>query len=765
MLGNAGDNLPTLAGYEFGRALGAGTTGTVYTARQVSTGRTVAVKVLAPSLLDAPGFRDRFRAEARLMTRFDDENLVNVYDYVEPGDGAFLVMQYVPGVPLRSLMIRGDRLSPEQSLGVLSGALSGLAAAHQLGVVHGDLKPENILVSEQGVSKLVDFGQASPSGSRPTGGTPAYASPEALRDETVDARADVYAAGVILYELLAGHPLFEGTASEVAAAHRDTVPPRLRDVCGSVADLVARSLSKSPDDRPGSAAEFLDELRSAAEDCYGAGWEGRAAIGGLVAAALSGVAVGVAMADEADGAAASTATSNAGSSSRRWGRTRFRTGLAIAASAAVVAAAGVGAAAAGGAFSSGNHRGSANGRVAGVPSGAAPTGALARCVTGTWRSEGGQGDDTWGGVPVLVAFPRSALSTTIRYSPDGTWESIDPAGEEPATGTFRGAPFVDEVAGESTGRWATQGTDTLVISSENFTNLAGVLYAGYAHETSSRTALDTLAGVSGSTEQVSCSTTTLTVFYAIRYQGHTLTSQTKYDKQPPNSVLPSPPAILPQTTLLGGVGLDAYCQSLGATGATLLKPLRAPGSATDNWACSGGRSSGPIDMNVACQWQFYYHQSVTAMAFNPNAASSWLCYGGPENSFTISPSTASAGSTIMLRSLTPCPVGQGSGNSTVSVGLSFGYFDRGTYNFISGFAIGSNPPAGAHGSVGPDGQWTFEFSLPSLGPAPNEYYAGTGVDAGKAVDIVPGSYYFTASCTSGGPTSSANYRPQFVTLR
>lgn len=763
MSGTEGDNLPTLPGYEFSRALGAGTTGTVYMARQVSTDRNVAVKVLAPPLLDAPGFRSRFRAEARLMTRFDDENLVNVYDYVEPGDGAYLVMQYVPGVPLRALMLRGHRLSPEQSLGVLSGALSGLAAAHRLGVVHGDLKPENVLVSEQGVSKLVDFGQASPSGSRSSGGTPAYASPEALRDETVDARADVYAAGVILYELLAGHPLFEGSAAEVAAAHRDTVPPRLAEVCGTVADLVARSLSKSPDDRPGSAAEFLDDLRNAAEDCYGAGWEGRAAIVGLVAAAAGG-AVGVAAAAETGGAAASTAAPTASSGPppptpppsgrglRRQGRTKPRIGLAVATAAVVVGAAGVGAAAAVGAFSSGHHRGSA------------PTVALASCVVGTWQSEGGQGDDVWSGIPVGVSAPKSALNGTIRYSPDGTWESIDPAGEPPSIGTFHGAVFVDQVYGESTGKWTTQGTKTLLVTSLNFTNLAGVLYAGYAHQTSSRTEAESLAGVTRSAEQVSCSDTTLTVFYTIRYQGQTLISQTRYDKRPAGGVLPNPAPVFPQTSLLGGIDLDAYCQSLGATGATLMKPLTGSGAATDNWACSGGRSTGPVDMNAACQWQFYYHQSVTARAVDPNAAFSWLCYGGAENSFTIQPSVASAGSTVVLRSVTPCPVGQSGGPPTTSVGLSFGYFDRGTYNFISGFAIGSGQPSGARGSVLPDGQWTFQYALPSLGLQTNEYYGSSGVDAGKRVNIVPGKYYFTASCSSGGQAASANYRPQFVTL-
>ena len=177
---------PSLPGYDFERKLGSGATGTVYAAFQRSTGRRVAVKALSPSLLSQSAFRVRFRSEARLMTRFDNANLVNIFDYIERDDDAFLIMQYVRGAQLRQVVGSGQKLTVEQSLGVLSGALSGLAAAHKLGVVHGDLKPENILVTEEGESTLIDFGQSSPAGSRPSGGTPAYASPEALRDEPVD---------------------------------------------------------------------------------------------------------------------------------------------------------------------------------------------------------------------------------------------------------------------------------------------------------------------------------------------------------------------------------------------------------------------------------------------------------------------------------------------------------------------------------------------------------------------------------------------------
>lgn len=305
--GNSAVDRPTLPGYDFEHVLGSGATGTVYAAVQRSTRRRVAVKALSPALLSQPGFRERFRSEAQLMTKFDNANLVNIFDYLELEDGAFLVMQYVKGAQLRQVVRSGQKLTAEQALGVLSGALSGLAAAHHLGVVHGDLKPENILVTEQGESKLIDFGQSSPAGSRPSGGTPAYASPEATRDEAVDARSDVYAAGLILYELLSGAPPFSGSAAEVASQHRDSAPERLKGVPSPVADLVSRSLSKDPSERPGSADDLLRELTDVATRAYGPDWTKRASI-----AAIAGALIGGTVGLESAGAGAAGGISTAG---------------------------------------------------------------------------------------------------------------------------------------------------------------------------------------------------------------------------------------------------------------------------------------------------------------------------------------------------------------------------------------------------------------------------------------------------------------------
>ena len=255
------------------------------------------------------------------MTKFDNANLVDIFDYIELEENAFLVMQYVKGAQLRQVVRSGQKLTAEQSLGVLSGALSGLAAAHHLGVVHGDLKPENILVTEEGESKLIDFGQSSPAGSRPSGGTPAYASPEAIRDETVDARSDVYAAGLILYELLSGAPPFSGGAAEVASQHRDIAPGRLKGVPSPVADLVARSLSKNPNERPSSADDLLRQLTEVATREYGPDWTKRASIA-AIAGTLIGGTVGLESAGAGTPGGVSTASRTAVGKSRTFNRVR-----------------------------------------------------------------------------------------------------------------------------------------------------------------------------------------------------------------------------------------------------------------------------------------------------------------------------------------------------------------------------------------------------------------------------------------------------------
>lgn len=293
----------TFPGYPMSSLVATGSTGSVWRAEQPELGRSVAIKELSPGLLHTPGFLDRFRAEARTLAELDNEHVVRVYDYVETEGRAYLVQEWVDGAPLADLLQRHGRLSPEQALGVLRGALTGLAHAHARGLVHRDISPSNILVDGAGTSKLVDFGLAVPTGvsdpvAGPTGastsvvGTPAFASPEAVSGAAVTARSDVYSAGALLFLLLSGRLPYAGHPAEVARMHATAGVPRLTDVGAELAGLVARAMAKDPAQRPADAAEFLAGLESAAERSYGAGWLARSSIAGLVGG--SAVAVGAA---------------------------------------------------------------------------------------------------------------------------------------------------------------------------------------------------------------------------------------------------------------------------------------------------------------------------------------------------------------------------------------------------------------------------------------------------------------------------------------
>jgi hypothetical protein len=286
------------ARFQLQGTVGSGATGTVYVCYQAGLQRHVAIKELSPALTQQPMFLERFRAEVQTMARLQSPNCVRVFEFFETGGRAFLVEEFIQGSSIRRVAAAAGRLAPEQALGILTGALSGLGYAHALGLVHGDLKPSNILVDHEGVSKLVDFGQAlSISGPGAEGGmaqgTPAYMSPEQVRGAGADYRSDVYSAGAVLFELLTGRPPYAGDSAlavmqmQVEAPVPDprTVEPSLAD---PVARIVGRALSKDPGARQQSAAEFYTELGSAAAAAYGAGWEQRASVKALVATALAG---------------------------------------------------------------------------------------------------------------------------------------------------------------------------------------------------------------------------------------------------------------------------------------------------------------------------------------------------------------------------------------------------------------------------------------------------------------------------------------------
>ena len=247
---------------------------TVYEGVDERLDRPVAIKVMHAGLADDAEYVHRFNREARSAARLVHPNVVAVFDQGEDDETLFLVMEYVPGRTLRDLIRSGGRQDPKQALAILEPVLSALAAAHRAGVVHRDVKPENVLISDDGQLKVADFGLSrTVSGETQhtaTGavliGTVSYLAPELLTVGRGDGRADVYAAGVLLYELLTGEKPHQGDSPiQVAWLHvHEDVPPPSRlvpDLPDYVDALVARATARDPAARAADAGVLLHQLR------------------------------------------------------------------------------------------------------------------------------------------------------------------------------------------------------------------------------------------------------------------------------------------------------------------------------------------------------------------------------------------------------------------------------------------------------------------------------------------------------------------------
>ncbi len=244
---------------------------TVYVATDLRLERRIALKVMHSHLSDDTVFQSRFIQEARAAARLADPNVVNVFDQGQDGDMAYLVMEYLPGITLRELLREQRRLTITQTITIMDAILSGLSAAHRAGIVHRDVKPENVLLAEDGRIKIGDFGLArATTANTATGaqllGTIAYLAPELVTRGTADARSDIYALGIMLYEMLAGEQPYKGEQPmQIAFQHAtDSVPrPSVKNpgVPEQLDELVLWATEKSPDDRPVDAREMLDRLR------------------------------------------------------------------------------------------------------------------------------------------------------------------------------------------------------------------------------------------------------------------------------------------------------------------------------------------------------------------------------------------------------------------------------------------------------------------------------------------------------------------------
>jgi beta-lactam-binding protein with PASTA domain/serine/threonine protein kinase len=249
---------------------------TVYAAVDERLDRLVAVKVMSSALSADPAFSDRFAREARAAARLTHLNVVSVYDQGHEsgpdGHHVFLVMELVEGRTLRELLRERGRLSAAEAISIMEPVLSALSAAHRAGLVHRDVKPENILLSDEGVVKVADFGLAraveSDAAATRTGlmmGTVAYCAPEQISQGSADPRSDVYAAGVVLFELLTGGPPYKGdSAINVAYQHVHSRVPapssRVKGIPYEIDELVVITTDSDPAGRPADAGAFLAEI-------------------------------------------------------------------------------------------------------------------------------------------------------------------------------------------------------------------------------------------------------------------------------------------------------------------------------------------------------------------------------------------------------------------------------------------------------------------------------------------------------------------------
>ena len=243
----------------------------MYVATDLRLERRIALKVMHAHLSDDSAFQSRFIQEARAAARLADPHVVNVFDQGQDGELAYLVMEYLPGITLRELLREQKRLTIPQTITIMDAVLAGLSAAHRAGIVHRDVKPENVLLAEDGRIKIGDFGLArATTANTATGqqllGTIAYLAPELVTRGTADARSDIYALGIMLYEMLVGEQPYKGEQPmQIAFQHAtESVPrPSVRNpgVPEELDELVLWATEKSPDERPDDAQQMLERLR------------------------------------------------------------------------------------------------------------------------------------------------------------------------------------------------------------------------------------------------------------------------------------------------------------------------------------------------------------------------------------------------------------------------------------------------------------------------------------------------------------------------
>ena len=245
---------------------------TIFRATDLNNGRAVAIKIPHPEVECEPALFDRFRREEEIGKLMDHPGVMKVYSD-DDRSRVYMVMEWVDGRLLRKILSEQPKLPPERAIGITLRILDALDYIHTRGVVHRDMKPENVMVDEHDNIKLIDFGIASSVGSRrltfakftPTMGTPDYISPEQVKGQRGDARSDLYALGVMFYEMLTGKVPFSGTNPILIMNDRlmnNPVPPREVDptVTPQLQEIIYRALERDPKNRYASARDFARDL-------------------------------------------------------------------------------------------------------------------------------------------------------------------------------------------------------------------------------------------------------------------------------------------------------------------------------------------------------------------------------------------------------------------------------------------------------------------------------------------------------------------------
>ena len=253
----------TLVGrYEVLDLIGAGGMGEVYRARDRELDDIIALKVVRPELLAVPGVLERFRTEIKLARRVTHANVARAFDLVLADDLAFYTMEIVEGTALARRLESGRPLDPGEAAAIASGVCDALDAAHAAGVIHRDVKPANILLGDDGRIVLTDFGVAAATRDHAgeLSGTPRFMAPEQARGEPATPAADLYALGVVLYEMLTGTPGFDGSLVEILEAKQQVEHLRIDSADHRLEELVASATHRDPARRPHSAQSFRRAL-------------------------------------------------------------------------------------------------------------------------------------------------------------------------------------------------------------------------------------------------------------------------------------------------------------------------------------------------------------------------------------------------------------------------------------------------------------------------------------------------------------------------